>query len=275
MAGGHSTRLPHLGRHTVVSLTSRKLTKRALNCSAKGLSKAGRCLSQHSTKGMSPRMLGSRYTIPQRDTVAGEATARSCTSNIMVIAWCQDELREWASRQPPRQGKGLRGHGEVLPILQLWAGHGAGAGPGTGLGWGQMQEPFGPQLITQPSPEAKKESKEIPGSPLASLGSGHFGVPRALGISDGSCVLCSKAPHLCTWTQGHTDIQVFSEGLKRLAALRLRQYPSFSKNCPTLPTRQLFPSSPDSRHIASMPNPEWADMTANRPGRHSINQELG
>jgi hypothetical protein len=31
-------------------------------------------------------MLGSKYTMPQRDTVAGEATARSCTSNIMVIA---------------------------------------------------------------------------------------------------------------------------------------------------------------------------------------------
>ena len=35
----------------------------------------------------SPKILGSRYTIPQRLTVAGEATARSCTSNMIVITW--------------------------------------------------------------------------------------------------------------------------------------------------------------------------------------------
>lgn len=58
-------------------LTSRKVTKRTLNISSWGLSKVGSFLSQHSTKGMSPRMLGSRYTMPQRETVAGEATARS------------------------------------------------------------------------------------------------------------------------------------------------------------------------------------------------------
>ena len=40
--------------------------------------------SQHSTKGDRPKMLGSRYTMPQRDTVAGEATAKSITSNIIV-----------------------------------------------------------------------------------------------------------------------------------------------------------------------------------------------
>ena len=31
-------------------------------------------------------MEGSRYTMPHRLTVAGEATAKSCTSNIMVMA---------------------------------------------------------------------------------------------------------------------------------------------------------------------------------------------
>lgn len=100
----------------MASLTSKKLTKRALNCSSKGLSKAGRRLSQHSTKGISPRMLGSRYTMPQRDTVAGEATARSCTSNIMVITWHQDELHEWASCHHPGLGKGHRAMGRGCPF---------------------------------------------------------------------------------------------------------------------------------------------------------------
>ena len=46
----------------------------------------GSCFIQHLTNGVSPRMEGSRYTIPQRLTVAGEATAKSCTSNIIVIS---------------------------------------------------------------------------------------------------------------------------------------------------------------------------------------------
>lgn len=36
-------------------------------------------------------MLGSRYTIPQRLTVAGDATERSCTSNIMVM-FCKQNI---------------------------------------------------------------------------------------------------------------------------------------------------------------------------------------
>lgn len=43
--------------------------------------------SQHSVNGVRPRILGSRYTMPQRETVAGDATAKSCTSNIIVITW--------------------------------------------------------------------------------------------------------------------------------------------------------------------------------------------
>lgn len=131
----------------MASLTSRKETKRDLNCSSKGLSKAGRRLSQHSTKGMSPRMLGSRYTMPQRDTVAGEATARSCTSNIMVIACHQDELREQDSCWPPGQGKGPQGHGEGLPILQQRAGPGQVVGQAQCRGRGKCRNPW-PQLIT-------------------------------------------------------------------------------------------------------------------------------
>lgn len=49
--------------------------------------------NQHSVNGESPRILGSKYTIPQRDTVAGDATARSCTSNIRVITWTQGQDR--------------------------------------------------------------------------------------------------------------------------------------------------------------------------------------
>ena len=59
--------------------------KRELSCSVWARRGPGSCRSQHSVKGVRPRMLGSRYTMPQRDTVAGDATARSCTSNIMVI----------------------------------------------------------------------------------------------------------------------------------------------------------------------------------------------
>lgn len=41
-----------------------------------------RCI-QDCTYGYHPRSSWQRYTIPQRDTVAGEATARSCTSKSM------------------------------------------------------------------------------------------------------------------------------------------------------------------------------------------------
>mmetsp|Transcript_2367 Transcript_2367/g.7841 ORF Transcript_2367/g.7841 Transcript_2367/m.7841 type:complete len:207 (-) Transcript_2367:5150-5770(-) len=37
------------------------------------------------THGRQPRPSDGKYTIPQRETVAGEATARSCTSNNMCI----------------------------------------------------------------------------------------------------------------------------------------------------------------------------------------------
>lgn len=84
----------------------------------------GRCFSQHSTNGMSPRMLGSRYTMPQRDTVAGEATARSCTSNIMVIAWCQGRTCKPDSYQPPSKEERYGALGVIAcPSCQkaLWA----------------------------------------------------------------------------------------------------------------------------------------------------------
>ena len=46
---------------------------------------AGRLSSQETSSGSRPRAVGSMYTMPHRLTVAGEATARSSTSNIMVI----------------------------------------------------------------------------------------------------------------------------------------------------------------------------------------------
>ena len=45
----------------------------------------GRVASQEVAKGCKPVEWGSMYTMPQRLTVAGEATARSSTSNIMVM----------------------------------------------------------------------------------------------------------------------------------------------------------------------------------------------
>lgn len=114
-----------------------------MNCSSKGLSKAGIRLSQHSTKGMSPRMLGSRYTMPQRDTVAGEATARSCTSNIMVIA-CRDELHELLAPRAGERAVGPWG-GAARPATvgrprgRWWARLSAGVGAKAGT--------LGPQLI--------------------------------------------------------------------------------------------------------------------------------
>lgn len=41
--------------------------------------------SQLVSSGRQPRLAGSKYTMPQRLTVAGDATARSPTSNIMDI----------------------------------------------------------------------------------------------------------------------------------------------------------------------------------------------
>jgi hypothetical protein len=38
-----------------------------------------------SIKGYTPIALGSMYTIPHLDTVAGDATAKSSTSNIIVM----------------------------------------------------------------------------------------------------------------------------------------------------------------------------------------------
>ena len=59
-------------------------TSQSKSCSicARGLSPspAGRCGIHASTSGRQPSPLGSTYTMPQRLTVAGEATARSATS---------------------------------------------------------------------------------------------------------------------------------------------------------------------------------------------------
>ena len=46
---------------------------------------SGKVLSQERQSGRQPSWCGSRYTIPHRDTVAGDATARSFTSKIMFI----------------------------------------------------------------------------------------------------------------------------------------------------------------------------------------------
>jgi len=46
---------------------------------------SGNYLIQLTINGLVVRETGSMYTIPHRETVAGEATARSSTSNIIVI----------------------------------------------------------------------------------------------------------------------------------------------------------------------------------------------
>ena len=71
--------------HTMWICTSRNFLERTCSVSLCGLMASGSRRSQQDTKGESPRMLGSRQTIPQRLTVAGEATARSCTSNMIVM----------------------------------------------------------------------------------------------------------------------------------------------------------------------------------------------
>lgn len=114
--------------------------------------------------------------------------------------------------------------GQVVGQAQCW-GRGKGRNP-----WASADH------VALAGASGRSLSQEVPGSRLASLGSGHFGVPGALGRSDGSCVLCSRAPNLCTWTQGHTGL------------------------CTTC--------TPDSRHIARMPEPIWAKMAVSGPGEH-------
>mmetsp|Transcript_66612 Transcript_66612/g.210916 ORF Transcript_66612/g.210916 Transcript_66612/m.210916 type:complete len:223 (+) Transcript_66612:2745-3413(+) len=48
-------------------------------------SPSGSVSSHERVSGRHPSWCGSRYTMPQRDTVAGEATARSATSKIMLM----------------------------------------------------------------------------------------------------------------------------------------------------------------------------------------------
>lgn len=50
-----------------------------------GIHTGGSFLIQQFIYGCKPNTPGSKYTIPHRETVAGEATARSATSNIIVI----------------------------------------------------------------------------------------------------------------------------------------------------------------------------------------------
>jgi hypothetical protein len=45
----------------------------------------GRRNNHESTSGYKPNAPGSMYTIPHLETVAGDATAKSSTSNIIVI----------------------------------------------------------------------------------------------------------------------------------------------------------------------------------------------
>ena len=73
---------------------------------------SGRFLSQQRTKGESPRKLGSRYTMPHLLTVAGEATARSCTSNMIVITCREGGGRREEGEGGGGGGGGRRGEGE-------------------------------------------------------------------------------------------------------------------------------------------------------------------
>lgn len=56
-----------------------------LRTSRCGFTVSGSLASQLASKGSIPSAVGSMYTMPQRLTVAGDATARSSTSNIMVM----------------------------------------------------------------------------------------------------------------------------------------------------------------------------------------------
>jgi hypothetical protein len=67
--------------------TSKNLSNSDLKVSLWSKTESGSFRNQQSTNGCKPRILGSKYTMPQRLTVAGDATARSCTSNIIVIDW--------------------------------------------------------------------------------------------------------------------------------------------------------------------------------------------
>ena len=49
---------------------------------------SGSVVSHETMTGLHPRRSGCTYTMPQRETVAGEATARSATSKIMFIRPC-------------------------------------------------------------------------------------------------------------------------------------------------------------------------------------------
>jgi uncharacterized Zn finger protein len=46
---------------------------------------SGRVFNHEMTRGQRVKLSGSMYTIPHLETVAGEATSKSATSNIMVI----------------------------------------------------------------------------------------------------------------------------------------------------------------------------------------------
>ena len=66
--------------------TGRSQSKRPSTRSLNFLSKCSGNSANHEThRGRHPSWCGSRYTMPQRETVAGDATARSATSKIMFI----------------------------------------------------------------------------------------------------------------------------------------------------------------------------------------------
>ena len=77
----------------------------------------GRVASQEVARGWRPVEVGSMYTMPQRLTVAGEATARSSTSNIMVmdsVSWMISPLTRHSFLLSSRTCAGGRGRGLVM-----------------------------------------------------------------------------------------------------------------------------------------------------------------
>lgn len=113
---------------------------------------------------------------------------------------------------------------------------------------------------------------------LSGLGSGHLGVLRALGKSDGSYALLLSL-HLCPWTYVPIDLQVLKEGLKRLAQRRHGELPLLPGDTP--PSLRTAPHTP-GRHPRGQVGTtcpclwahwqhsdfDWAHMAEGGPGRH-------
>lgn len=84
--------------------------------------------------------------------------------------------------------------------------------------------------------------------------SGQPGVRASGGLwSPESCVLCSTAPYLCTRTQVHIDLRMFSEWLQRSAQCRHHELPLCPGDTPPLRTASHTGSRPCGQSIQCVP----------------------